>query len=199
MIPSLPLSRALDQETNNVLLLDGGKVICFLNRAWTESAEREHLPATCRAEALLGRRFLDFVAGGLKPYLAQAFERAATMGPGIHSVWLHGECNTPQLFRRLTTRISPIWDPRQAEPTAYLIHNDVRRVGALSDRYVLAEIPIDTWVQNDGLIVQCGCCRRVRNPKTSEWAMSIELLEHPVEHTSHGLCELCLETYYGES
>jgi hypothetical protein len=197
MIPSLPFSRALDQEPNNVLLLDGRKVIRFLNRAWTDSVERDHL-AACRATALLGRPFLDFVAGPLRPYLAKAFERAAAMGPGIKSIWIHGECNTPQYFRRLTTRISPLWDPGQTVPTGYLVHSDVRRVGALSERYVLAELPVETWIQGDGFILQCGCCRRVRNPTTGEWAMSLELLERPVEKTSHGLCELCLETYYGK-
>jgi hypothetical protein len=199
MKPSLPFCAALDREVSVAVVLDGEGIICYLNRAWSVSAERDGAPPACRAELLLGRRYLDFVSGELRPHLAQGFERAARLGPGVRSVWLHGECNTPHLFRRLLTRISSLWQPGEDTPAGYLVHNGVLSAGPLSERYTLVERPVDAWRDGSGMIVLCGCCRRVRDPASSDWAMSVELLERHVDGTSHGLCELCLDTYYAEA
>jgi hypothetical protein len=113
-------------------------------------------------------------------------------------VWLHSECNTPELFRLLTTRISALWTEAEDRLIGYLLHSDLRVMGSLSDRYPLVEPSVDSWRDHNGFIVQCGCCRRVRVPGTTRWVMCLALIERTERDTSHGLCELCLETYYAE-
>ena len=188
---------ALDREPGIVLVLDAVGIIRFLNRAWSVSLKRDHAPKSCDPGEVLGRPYLDFVAGDLKVKMKQAFERAFALDP-TDSVWVHGECNTAKLYRKLSTRITALEDPATRLRDGFLVHSDLRIAGPLSDRYEPVELDVDAWRDTNGLIVQCGCCRRVREPGTGRWAMGLELIERPVDGTSHGLCDLCLETFYGE-
>jgi hypothetical protein len=186
---------ALDREPGIVAVLEADGTIGYLNWAWDETARRDHLPAACLSDAVLGQRYLDFVVGELKPHVARAFEQAAHHEAKNRSVFMHGECNTPTYYRKLTTRISALWTRGLA--SGYLVQNDVLNAGQLSAQYPLVEHPLEAWRDADGIIVQCACCRRVRSQKTALWEMSVALLVHSAERTSHGLCELCLESYYG--
>lgn len=185
---------ALDGEPSVVALLDAAGLVRYLNRAWTASAERDRAPASCRAERVLGRRYLDFIAGELRQHFAAALRRSIALGPGFRSVWMHGECNTPELSRLLTTRISTLW--RERDVDGHLIHNEVDVLGPLEARYRPTDLPVDRLRDEHGLVVQCGCCRRVQLPASDRWVMHLDLLASPAPGTSHGLCGLCLETYY---
>lgn len=178
-----------------VLGLDG--TIGFLNREWTLCSVRDGDPPGCRAEAVLGRSYLDFVVGPLRAKVAEAFERAAALPSEFGAIWLHGECNSVRECRILTTRISMLRsNGTEGDSTGFLVLHSLRVVGALSDFYALVQPDLEAWRGERGLILQCGCCRRVREPATAQWSMCVQLLEHSAEGTSHGLCELCLETYY---
>ena len=201
MLGSMPLSKplqiALDQEPNVVLLLGLDGKIVFLNQEWSRTSERDGDAPGCRAEAVLGRSYLDFVVGPLRANVAEAFERAAALEPGFGSIWLHGECNTVKECRVLTTRISMLRPGGfEGASTGFLVHHTLRVVGALADRYALVEPNLEAWRDEAGLIMQCSCCRRVREPATDKWSMCVELLEDSADGTSHGLCKMCLETYY---
>ena len=195
----LPIAfrEALDRDPGLVLLIDSIGVIRHVNHAWDQSAARDQLPIECRGGAVVGRVFLDFVLGELKPYVARAFERAAGLSNG-RSCFLLGECNTPALFRTLTTRIAPLWVPGEPNRTGFMVHSDVVVQGALEDRHRVVTRAAESWRDPNGCIVQCGSCRRVRDPITREWAMCLELLDPTAEGISHGICDLCLETYYAE-
>ncbi len=193
---SAGFASALDFETNVVVVLDAQGIVRFLNRAWTESARRDCAQG-CLPEEVLGRRYLDFVTGDLKPYFAAAFERAGRLGPGLASVWLESECSTPETFRKLTTRISLLRMEGQGKRgVGYIVHNELRALGPMAERHRLVEASADSLRDAEGILRQCSCCRRVRQPKTGRWAMCVSLLTAPAQLTSHGLCELCLGTYY---
>lgn len=183
------------KEPSIVVLLDRLGTITRLNPAWDVGAEGH---VGCEAKAVIGRRYLDFVAGKLNPIVTRAFAQAAALGPGLGSVWLHGECSTPDWFRLITTRITGLWSADPAAPSGYLVHHELRLEGTLAERFLLVERPTDAWRHANGLVVQCGCCRRVREPGTGRWEMSVALLERQADGTSHGLCDLCVESYYGE-
>lgn len=197
MYRSDTLHAALDQEAHVVMLVENDGTISFLNREWTLSAHRDSAPGGCDPKAVLGRPYLDFVAGAIRPHVAEAFNRAAALSPGFDSVWLHGECNTSTLRRLLTTRISPLWEQGgEGNAAGLLVHHQLRVVGALDAHYALVEHAIDALRDDRQLIVQCGCCRRVREPQSGRWSMCVALLQVSAKDTSHGLCELCVETYY---
>ena len=188
-------SEALEAEPHVVMVLDPQLRIGFINRAWQSHAERDQAPASCAAPSYLGVPYLGFVKGELRSRLAKGFELLAQAKGGFGSVWFHSECNTPQVCRRLTTRLSALWDEQL---TGYVVHNTIRVVGSMRERYDFLELALDDWRDAQGLITQCSCCRRVRHPVTAAWAVSVELIENSRPGVSHGLCELCLDTYYGE-
>ncbi len=194
---SVDFARTLDAEDSVVVVLDQDGIIRFVNHAWTRSAQRDEAPG-CLPEAVLGRRYLDFVLGDLNLIVSAAFERAARQGPGLASIWLNSECNTPETYRQLTTRISLLWTAGEDKGSVgYVVHNEVRAIGPMNERHQLIEASAGSWRGAYGLIRQCSCCRRVLHPETRRWAMCVALLETPELQTSHGLCELCLGTYYG--
>jgi hypothetical protein len=194
---SAAFREALDREPGIVAVLDQDGTIGYLNWAWDETARRDLLPASCLSGAVLGQRYLDYCVGELKPHLARAFEQSAQAEARNRSVFMHGECNTPTYYRKLTTRISALWTRGLTASSGYIVQNDVINAGQLGGRYPLVEHPLEAWRDADGIIVQCACCRRVRSQKTALWEMSVALLVQSAERTSHGLCELCIESYYG--
>jgi hypothetical protein len=198
MTPSAAFCEALDREPGVVMLLDGEGTVVFVNQAWSEVATKEAVLDSCPpTEKVLGRRFLDFVAGTLNAHLAAAFERAKQAG-AFRSVWVYSECNTPSLYRTLATRISALFSAGEKSPTGYLVHNQAVPVGTLRSRYELFQKPADVWRDVHGIILQCSCCRRVKHPETAEWQMNPELVKQSDPLTSHGLCELCMDVFYGE-
>ncbi len=189
--------RELEDDSNAIAVLDDSGRIVFLNQAWEDHAVRDRAPL-CRREALIGRTYIDFVLGELKENFADALVRARALGPELLSVWIQAECNTPEVCRELTTRISYLQVASQSgSRSCYMVHNELRIVCALADRYAVTETPVDELRDPAGLIVQCSCCRRVRDPHTRAWVMCVALLKRSDPLTSHGLCKLCMETYYG--
>lgn len=189
-------TRTLDAEDSVVVVVDQDGIIRFLNNAWTRSALRDAAPG-CLPEVVLGRRYLDFVQGELNVKVSAAFERAAKKGPGVTSIWLNSECNTPETYRQLTTRISLVRVGDDHLNAVYVVHNEVRAICPMNERHQLVEAAATSWRGAHGFIRQCSCCRRVCHPQTGRWAMCVALMEKPDHQTSHGLCELCIGTYYG--
>ncbi len=190
------LIEAMDADSGVVVLLSLELVILRLNRQWDIQAARDGASAGIAPEQMLGRQYLDFVVGPQREQLEQAFREAAALPRWTDSIWLHGECNTPMLRRLLTTRISPLWTGEVRPLRGYLVHHELRVTGALGSHYPLTVVNPDDLREPDGRLVQCSCCRRVREPHSGRWVMSVALLERSDPRTSHGLCALCLETYY---
>lgn len=119
------------------------------------------------------------------------------MSAGFESTFLHSECNTDVLRRKLTSRFAALRkDGSEGEAIGLLVQHSLRVVGLLSEAYTLVEAPIDSFRGLNQIITQCGCCRRVRDPETDSWVMCLELIKHPHKDLSHGVCKACLETYY---
>ncbi len=190
--------QALEAESSVVVLLDPAGVIRYVNQAWSTHALRDGAPAYAQPSPLLGRRYLEFVSGDLRRPVSDAFERARSLGPGVKAVYLEGECNTPERWRRLTTRIGCLWPKGTPASQAFIVHHELHDKGNLAERYPPSALSPELFRAATGIITQCGCCRRVRHPVNGEWLMSTQLLQRSDDRTSHSLCELCVETYYGD-
>lgn len=188
---------AFDAEAAVVVLLDPERRIRAVNRAWSIHAERDGAPATCSASSVLGRDYLDFIAGELRARFVAAFEKAAA--DEAASVLIHSECNTPQLFRALTTRIFKLTRVNGDGRPGFLVQNDLRVVGPLSEHHSLLEADAEQWRDARGVLNQCGSCRRLRHPDRADWSMVLQAIEQRLARVSHGLCPLCFETCYGDA
>lgn len=189
---SAPLRQALEEDPGVTLVLELDHSIAFTNRQWAISAGLDG----CQSNTL-GHCYLDFVAGELKARVAEALEQAGAMSSGFESTFLHSECNTDVLRRKLTSRFAALRkDGSEGEAFGLLVQHTLRVVGPLREAYTLVEAPIDSFRDSKQVITQCGCCRRVRDPETGGWVMCLALIRHPDKGITHGLCKACLETYY---
>lgn len=199
---SLPeaLVQVMAEESGSVLILDRELRILEMNKSCREGLASAQLAAPDGDLApLVGRSYLEVARGEMGRRLGEAFAVLARRGPGPASIWLHSECNTSTQVQKLTTRLTSLWlSGSSSEPSGYLVQHSVRVEGPLAARYQLTEADPEGYRDFQGLIVQCSCCRRVAEPMTGRWVMNLALLEHAVPGISHGLCALCLETYYAE-
>jgi hypothetical protein len=189
---------ALSGDPAISFILDRQLDIVYVNAAWVASA---HLDGAVPAapEQLLGRPYLSFVVGPLHDHLKRKLQATLAPSTSARGLLLTSECNTPTHFRTLTSHLVPLRsaDP-EGEPVGLVVMHSIHVNGLLSERERLAEEGSDAWRDANGTLLQCSCCRRVKDPHLGVWRMSAALVAEQAPHTSHGLCEACLEAYYPE-
>lgn len=196
------LQTTLDADPNVCVALDADGFIQYVNPAWTRHADEANASPSCRLEAVLHRRYVDFVVGPLRPSLEAAIANVMRGGNGAPSrpeTFIHSECNTPQWLRHLTTHLTRI-GPAEGTASApgLLLRHFLRIEGPLERQYELTDAPAERFQDANGLLLQCSCCRRAKVPGTEQWKMSLALFEPSPLRISHGLCGSCLEAYYPE-
>ena len=177
------------------MVLDREGVIRFTNAAWEVHARRDGAP-DMSPRSVIGKPYLDFILGALRSHVRRCL-RVVTERSDLRGVDLHSECNTPDTLRLLSTHFAPLRSP-DGGLAGVVVRHSLRVAGPLADHYVIAEAPPESFRDDQGIITQCGCCRRVRDPADGSWKMSLTLLEKPRPDLSHGLCESCLELYYSD-
>lgn len=191
------LLASLAREEGVALVLDASLRIRHVNPAWA----KELLPGGITpppASMLEGRHYLEFVHGPMRAKLEQRFARVLQSSSARAEV-LVSECNTTTEIQLLTTHIIPLRAVDSNQPSGVVVLQSLVGVGSLRDRYVISEESVDAWRSPEGLLVQCGCCCRARDARDGAWRMNTSLLAAPApENMSHGLCEMCLEAYFGE-
>lgn len=198
---SEPLLEAIQREKDVVLILDGERRIRFVNGAWTVHAHRDGA-AWLGPERVVGTRYLDWVTGALAPIVENALESAFAPEVDVQGVWLHGECNTPTEYRTLSTNFAPLRVPNAYEGVLVVRHA-LRAMGPIGERYSVRATSVDRYRETPGstnatgIIRQCSCCRRVWHPQSREWHLVLDLFAHHAPDVSHGLCDTCVELYYG--
>ncbi len=157
--------------------------IGFTNQAWQRFAVENGAPELEQRWGL-GKSYLDAISGPLSEYFRDAFQGCLVS----RLRWDHEyECSSPQLFRAMSLSVYPL------EGGLLLVHavSAQRRVHALPS-------PVDGFhVDEQGIAVQCGHCRKTRRADdASRWEWVAELVEDCSTITSHGLCPVCLDHYY---
>lgn len=190
---SAELETALEGMQDVALVLDAAGRVAFVNRAWEVHAAQAEVPQLSR-DALLGSVYDAPVVGPLRAAVAERVWRAQKESAASA---LHGECNTPTVFRLLTTTFDPIRD--HARVAGVLVRHSLRAVGPLRRQHEATALPLATFMDGRGAVVQCSCCRRVRAVATGQWHLSLSLLVRPHALTSHELCDACLAAYFAAS
>jgi hypothetical protein len=195
------LCGVLEREPWPLLLVDRERRIRWSNPAWDRAAEEAEAAPALLGHSVRGRGWLEGLAGWQREHCDQLFARALTLprAPGQPLIEQLSECNTPGQVRRLLTRYVPLGPPGGAAEGVLLCYWcwNVGPPGLALARPagVSAEALFRT---PQGLLVQCGCCRRMRHPTHGTWHHEPTLVARTPAGVSHGLCEVCLELYYGE-
>lgn len=166
-----------------IAVLDPRAEILWVNAAWDAFAHANGAPDLARH-----RSYLDGIAGPLRAYYEEVFERAMATGEVYEQDY---ECSSVEQLRRYRMRVLPF-------PARGLVveHTEI----TLSSREEQGEPAIDArFLGADGMIVQCSNCRRVRDPQAAEterWTWVPDWAKSSPAHTSHGICTPCVGFYW---
>lgn len=131
-----------------------------------------------------GCSILDAISGPQKSYY-EHFLRTALSADSPQA--LDYECSSPDQYREFHMVLYPLHNQ-----AGLLADHALNRSGTHSR----VAIPFDpSWYRDaNGIIHQCGHCRRVRHTQTNAYDWCPEALN--VGPVSHGLCASCLDFYY---
>lgn len=180
-------------------VLDAGGVIRSVNGAWDREARRAGGPL---GRAVIGTRWLDHISGAdARAWHDELLERLLHLpGNGRRRPVVHVcACNTPDLFRVFSTRFAPLASPGAAGVAGLLVTSTLIEEAPVGERYQIAAFDERRFLHPDGLLLQCGGCRRMHVVGSSPraWEFVPELLWRPPHNVSHSICGLCWEVYYG--
>jgi len=194
------LSReAFDAEPSPSCVLDGDGVIVAVNAAWDAFARANGGADSVQSTGIVGRRWLDAIAGTEPRRLAvEAFREALASAqrpsedgtPAAQHHRLH--CNAPMLARGIDARFVPL-----------LLEGGGVRV--LVTYTTVVEHPIvpagagtfERFRDPNGMVRQCSGCRRVAEPLTGMFRFVPSFLEDPPDRVSHTICAICMDLWYG--
>lgn len=188
--------RGLAAEKNPACLVDAQGTFLFVNDAWERYAVENGDDPNYVGSAIIGTAWLDHLRGDdVRKTHAELLQRALrARGPHPRPVVQVGEANTATTSALLSTRFDPVL--QSGEPMAIRIVHTIVRERPIGEVYEIVHRPAEDYRGPDGKIVQCPCCRRLRDPAEAEhWDFVPELLPNTNEY-SHQLCELCAELHY---
>lgn len=172
-------------------ILDVRCAYLFANDAWQML---EAARGALRPDSLVGAGFVEHLEG---EDLRHAWLEALydVLG-GAASRSIAAEHNTPARARLTTTRIEPVASAHGV--LGLVLVRTVVRERPLSELYVVSRRPDAAYVQPDGSITQCPCCRRARDRlDPSAWEIVPRWVAAPPPAARWTTCELCAELHLG--
>ncbi len=184
----------LDQHDATIYGIRRDLTLGYANHHWLQfAADNEGSDALCQADKILNRSVLDSMAGSMRDFYAQLFERVLSDAtPRTHEY----DCSSPHVLRAFHMNLLPL--PIKAPDVQGLLIVNSRSVGPWKQpRENPVHRPCDEHYLADDQVVMCSNCqrtRRVDNPDQWDWVPSYR--QSPPAATSHGLCAICLDYYY---
>jgi CheY-like chemotaxis protein len=173
---------ALDAEASTMVIVSGGGSILWVNAAWHAFGVANG--ATPEAIAR-GVGYFEAVQGELRTWILDAAARCSASGEVFENDY---ECSSPTVERKFRMRMMPVSE------AGLLIEHSLRLE---SPHTGVAEEPDPAnYRSDDGLIVMCSNCRRVRRFDKTSWDWVPTWVAVQPERVSHGLCFVCFKFYY---
>ena len=123
---------------------------------------------------------------GLRSYYRKLYDRVLREQAVVEHEYL---CPTPTHYRRFNMVCSPL-------VTGILV---VHQLMERRQHRLKPHPPNEAIYRNDdGLVMICSHCRQVQLPDdpSAEWHWVPDWVRAAPSDTTHGICDLCLETYY---
>lgn len=134
----------------------------------------------------LGSDLAAAVSGPLRAYYLGLFAAVLADGAPVHRQY---ECSSADEQRFLHMSAYPIAGGAGLVVSHHVVHRGPHAALSLPLR--------DHHTDARGLVVQCANCRKIRDHRTAtKWDWVPEILAHPPDNVSHGLCANCLDHYY---
>lgn len=181
--------RAVAGSGTPACIVDARGTFLFANEAW------ERLPPFAGGAdggtALVGRGFAEHLpAGPLRDTCARALADAVAGRRGTRV--LTGEWNDAETARLVATRLEPL--AVGAEILGVVLQREIARERPVAEVYEVEDRGDAAYRGPEG-VVQCACCRRVRDvADEATWCYVPRLA---VDGAATALCELCAELHVG--
>ena len=179
----------IDNSDDIIFALNADLEITYVNQGWLRFAERNG-GDTVAERWSVGRRFMDAIPFALQPFYREHFAKVlAENRPWEHQY----EYSSPALYRQFHMLSYPLGDAERILVVNSLVQEDPHQEK-------LCEPNEGVYRNQDGLIIQCCHCRRVRrNGLKQQWDMVPSWVAVIPPNTSHGLCYPCNSYYYASS
>jgi PAS domain-containing protein len=189
---SKPFTAAIHElaaRTDAAVLLDLEGTILFTNEAW----ERHTRTTGAYLELAVGAHLVEGIQGEVPRKVFQELI-ARVARPPARPLSITTECNGPDLARLVTTHFTPVLAGTEAIGLTMVL-KVVRELPA-TEVYQVVEGAADDYRSTEGVLEQCGCCRRTHRPSDpAEWDFVPALVAAPPEETTFAYCPLCQELH----
>ncbi len=190
--------RRLASVRDPACLLDASGQFLFVNEAWGGRAPEA--AGDGPGPGVVGTSWLDgFPSDEVRrlhaEFLFHALRPAAGTRPRpeVHIV----ERNTPTSAVLVAMRMEPV--VLDGGPVAVAITHTAVRERPIDEVYPVVDRPAEELRDEAGVVTQCACCRRVRDPHEADrWDLVPSLVVRPPEGSAQALCALCRELHYGQ-
>lgn len=174
---------ALEEDESTIVHLDREGTILWKNRAWDRFATDNGAPDLADRHGI-GTCYFDGVAGTLRAVLRETFDDHLARG-AIYEI--DYECSSADVLRLFRLRALPLDGAGWLLTHAPLVERPHDRE---------PHLPFDVYRGDDGLVVACSNCRRVRVPKRTAWHWVPAWLRDRPANVSHALCAACEGFYH---
>ncbi len=175
----------LEMTENPVYAIDSKFRIILVNPAYFNFA-LENNGTRIYGRFGLGSSLLDAISGELHDFYDEFFHKIISRGEQVSKEY---ECSSPDLYRVFRMDTYPLQDGRGVLTEHCLI------IEKRHDRPE-SELPIEAYIDTQGLLHQCSHCRRIRHFTDERWDWSKLALSW--KEVSHSICPRCYGFYYPE-
>lgn len=182
----------LEKAVDSIFALGPDLTFSYFNPAWFEFACKNEGEPSISERFTLGTRIEAAISGEVRHYYLEAF-RCVLMKK---EVWHHDyQCSTPELYRLYHQSVYPL-----KNESGLIVVNSL----AVEQPHDPAKSPPHEAVPNlyladTGFINQCSNCRRTQRARQPEiWDWVPALVADMPDNTSHTLCKICFDYYYGQ-
>ena len=175
---------ALQRDASSAAFVGKDGAIFWVNAAWRQFGASNGADQHAIAP---GQNYFEAIRGELGPWFTQVASSCLTSGGAFEKDY---ECSSTDMRREFRMRMLPI-----PETGLLIVHS--LRFERPHDREAQIDLQASRYISENGFIVMCSNCRRVRHADKTRWDWSPSWLTNAPAPVSHGLCHLCLDFYFG--
>jgi len=174
----------MDADGSHIAVVNEAGVIVWVNLAWSSFGAANGADPKAIAP---GASYVAAIEGELHEWFTMVAAGCMTTRRPFE---IDYECSSPTHRRVFRMRMLPVVG------LGLLVSHQLR-VEQPHDTEGPDEVLLESYRNDDGFIMVCSNCRRVRRADRSAWDWIPQLVGQPPEQVSHGLCSLCRSYYWG--
>jgi len=173
----------LSASRATIAVIDPAGNILWVNAAWHDFARRNGAGPAADSWA----SYFAAIAPPLCDYYRAAFANALATGDVFEQEY---ECSSGDELRRFHLRAMPIAGHGLVVEHSLLVAQPHELGSEDADEAA--------YRRDDGLVLQCSNCRRVRRAREPVWDWVPSLVVRQAQSVSHGICKSCVGFYFGD-